>query len=167
MCGWTLAHWPRGEGAMNDQQVIVVGGSSGVGEANARLFLARGMDVVIAGRAPTKLERALDRLGGRSMRVIDTTIPDRVARLFAAIGPFDHLVLSLSGGGDGGPSPALEAAASIESEHEQLHESGRRCWSRRRPRRTVIPCPSRRCIRAWLCRRPRSIRPLTRSREQG
>jgi NAD(P)-dependent dehydrogenase (short-subunit alcohol dehydrogenase family) len=33
-----------------------------------------------------------------------------VARLFAAIGPFDHLVLSLSGGGGGGPFAQLELA---------------------------------------------------------
>ena len=65
---------------MEQQRVVVVGGSSGSGEAAARLFLARGLDVLIAGRDPAKLERALDRLGGGTLQVVDATIPEDVAR---------------------------------------------------------------------------------------
>jgi hypothetical protein len=59
---------------------------------------------VIAGRTLTKLEQARDRLGGGTIQVLGASLPERVARFFAEIGPFDHLVLSLSGGGGGGTS---------------------------------------------------------------
>ena len=48
---------------MTSERVIVVGGSSGIGEASARLLLNRGMAVVIAGRNRIKLEQARDRIG--------------------------------------------------------------------------------------------------------
>ena len=90
------------------ERVIVMGGSSGIGEAAARMFIARGMDVVIAGRDRTKLEQALGRIGGGTVQVVDATGPEDVARCFMAVGPFNHLVLSLSGGGGGGPFAQLD-----------------------------------------------------------
>lgn len=92
------------------QRVIVVGGTSGIGEATARLFLARGMDVVIAARDASKLEQARGRLGGGTAHTVDATVRDDVEGLFAAVGAFDHLVLSVSGGRGGGPFTQLDLA---------------------------------------------------------
>jgi NAD(P)-dependent dehydrogenase (short-subunit alcohol dehydrogenase family) len=92
------------------QRVIVMGGSSGIGEAAARLFIARGLAVVIAGRDRTRLGQALGRIGGGTMQVVDATVPEDVARCFAALGPFDHLILSMSGGAGGGPFAQLDLA---------------------------------------------------------
>ncbi len=96
--------------SMDNRRVIVMGGSSGIGEATARMFAACGADVVIAGRDPAKLERALGRIGRGTPRVVDATNPADVARCFAEVGPFDYLVLTLSGAAGGGPFAEIDLA---------------------------------------------------------
>jgi NAD(P)-dependent dehydrogenase (short-subunit alcohol dehydrogenase family) len=83
---------------------VVFGGSSGIGEATARAFAAAGARVTIVGRDPQKLAAAATRLpGGVAARAVDAMDRRAVDALFAELGPFDHLVLSISGGKGAGP----------------------------------------------------------------
>jgi len=88
-------------------KVVVVGGSSGIGEATARLFLEQGAEVVIAGRSEPRLQGAATRLGEVRAEVADGANRNSVAALFERIGMFDHLVLALSGGRGAGPIASL------------------------------------------------------------
>jgi NAD(P)-dependent dehydrogenase (short-subunit alcohol dehydrogenase family) len=70
------------------QQVVVLGGSSGIGYATAAAATARGASVVIVSRSA---ERAAARLGAQG-RAADLTDPDAVATVLAGLGVIDHLV---------------------------------------------------------------------------
>lgn len=84
--------------------VIVFGGSSGIGEAAARAFAAAGSRVTIVGRDPQKLAAARERLpAGVVAKAVDAMDRAAVDALFAELGAFDHLVLSISGGKGAGP----------------------------------------------------------------
>jgi NAD(P)-dependent dehydrogenase (short-subunit alcohol dehydrogenase family) len=84
-------------------KAVVVGGSSGIGEATARKFAQSGAEVVIAGRDKSRLDAAVKRLGDVRGEVADGTAFESVKRLFEVVGRFDHLVLALSGGRGAGP----------------------------------------------------------------
>jgi NAD(P)-dependent dehydrogenase (short-subunit alcohol dehydrogenase family) len=89
--------------------VLVIGGTSGIGEATACAFSARGDRVVVAGRDPQRLSAALDRLGdGVEGTACDAGDPDAVHELAASIAPIDVLVLAPSGAAGAGPIADLE-----------------------------------------------------------
>jgi NAD(P)-dependent dehydrogenase (short-subunit alcohol dehydrogenase family) len=90
----------------NDDTVVVIGGSSGMGLAVARRCLADGAKVVIAGRSAARLEAASEQLarllpasaGGSNDRLaaIVADIGDRaqLSRLFEETGKLSHLVVT-------------------------------------------------------------------------
>ena len=82
-------------GRMDAKAAVVVGGSSGFGEAIARRFVAEGAKVLIAARGPERLEQVAADLGVES-RVCDASrfadletlaahAVDRLGRLDVAI----------------------------------------------------------------------------------
>ncbi len=88
--------------------VLVLGGTSGIGEATARSFAARGDEVVIAGRDGRRLAQALERLGdGVRGAALDASDAPAVRELAASVAPIDVLVLALSGGVGAGPLDQL------------------------------------------------------------
>jgi NAD(P)-dependent dehydrogenase (short-subunit alcohol dehydrogenase family) len=95
--------------------VVVMGGSSGIGEATAALFAAQGAEVVITGRNRDRLEQAAGRIGGKvTAHAVDATVATEVASFFGQLDPavpIDHLVLALTGGAGGGPFASLDLAA--------------------------------------------------------
>jgi NAD(P)-dependent dehydrogenase (short-subunit alcohol dehydrogenase family) len=97
---------------LENQRVVVLGGTSGIGLATARGALDRGAEVVITGRDQDKLRTAADDLGARATAIrADATDPEELEGLFQGLGRFDHLVLALSGGSAGaGPIGALALA---------------------------------------------------------
>jgi NAD(P)-dependent dehydrogenase (short-subunit alcohol dehydrogenase family) len=83
--------------------VLVIGGTSGIGEATARAFAARGERVVVAGRDQQRLEKALARLGdGVDGTTCDAADAGAVRELAASIAPIDVLVLAPSGAAGAG-----------------------------------------------------------------
>jgi NAD(P)-dependent dehydrogenase (short-subunit alcohol dehydrogenase family) len=89
---------------MSSQHTVIVGGSSGIGLATARHFLASGARVTITGRNETRLVEASRQLGPEAQVVrMDATAVDALPAQFAQIGKFDHLVLALGSGKGVGP----------------------------------------------------------------
>lgn len=74
---------------------LVIGGSSGIGEATARLAAEGGGVVTIASRSADKLAAALARLpAGVGSAVLDVVDAAAVQHFFAGQAPWDHVVLA-------------------------------------------------------------------------
>ena len=93
---------------MSSETVVIVGGSSGIGEAAARAFLARGARTLIVGRDRARLDAALARLPGARGLAGDARDGSAMRKLFEELGPFEHLVMCQSGGKGGGPIAQLQ-----------------------------------------------------------
>ena len=104
--------------SLKDKRVLVVGGSSGIGQAVAAQALAAGAAVTIASRSQAKLQKAADALGGGvRIAVLDNTDEAQVTAFFGGEAPFDHIVISAAETAFGpvrGLSPA-DARAAMES----------------------------------------------------
>ncbi len=93
------------------QRVVVMGGSSGIGEAAAGAFAADGAEVVVTGRDRERLDAAVARIGGKTTgRQLDATDPAALAAFFAEEGAVDHLVVAVSGAAGSGPFAQLDLA---------------------------------------------------------
>src|SRR6266545_4650 len=82
---------------LQGSKIVVVGGSSGIGLGAAAAALERGAEVVLVGRSEDRLRAASAALGGPArVKAIaaDATHEDEVARMFAEVGAFDHLVVT-------------------------------------------------------------------------
>ncbi|MBB5913452.1 NAD(P)-dependent dehydrogenase (short-subunit alcohol dehydrogenase family) [Nocardia transvalensis] len=89
-------------------RVVVMGGSSGIGEATAALFAAGGAEVVVTGRSQDKLDAAVARIGGKTTaHRVDAGSQAEVDAFFAQAGTIDHLVISVSGSAGSGPFAEL------------------------------------------------------------
>jgi NAD(P)-dependent dehydrogenase (short-subunit alcohol dehydrogenase family) len=94
-------------------RVLVVGGSSGIGQATAAAFAAAGARVTIASRSRAKLDAALAAIGATSAPVtaveLDITDEAAVTAYFSAAEPWDHVVVSAAQT-PGGPARQLPLA---------------------------------------------------------
>ena len=87
--------------SLHGQRVILVGGTSGIGLGVAAAALAAGAQVVVASSQAANVDAAVKQLGeGASGSVVDVGDEASVARMFEALGAFDHLTYSA---GDWGP----------------------------------------------------------------
>lgn len=103
---------------LEGKKVLVVGGSSGIGEAAAEALAALGAQVTIASRNPAKLQAAAGRLGsGVSTAVLDTSNDAGVEAFFAAHGEYDHVVVSAAQTSSGAVRelPLVDAYAAMNS----------------------------------------------------
>ncbi|WP_227984880.1 SDR family oxidoreductase [Nocardia spumae] len=90
-------------------RVVVMGGSSGIGEATAALFAGEGAEVVVTGRSRDKLDAAVARLGGKTTGYrLDATDPAQIVAFFEQSGPIDHLVIAVSGSAGSGSFAELD-----------------------------------------------------------
>ncbi|OAV53555.1 short-chain dehydrogenase [Rhizobium sp. WYCCWR10014] len=96
---------------MSLQHVVVIGGSSGIGLATAKLLLKQGYTVTIAGRDGEKLAAAKASLEGdpRSL-VLDAAELSSLGEAFDGVGAFGHLVLAMGSGHGAGPFATLDMA---------------------------------------------------------
>ncbi len=90
-------------------RVVVMGGSSGIGEATAALFAAGGAEVVVTGRGQDKLDAAVGRIGGKTTGYrMDAMSQDDIDGFFAQSPAIDHLVIAVSGAAGSGPFAELD-----------------------------------------------------------
>ncbi|UCD82659.1 MAG: SDR family oxidoreductase [Desulfobacterales bacterium] len=79
---------------LKDKNVLVIGGSSGMGLAIAEAAVREGAAVIIAGRSESKLNAACQKIGANvRQQPVDFTDEAAVKRLFTAVGPIDHLAI--------------------------------------------------------------------------
>lgn len=80
---------------LQNQRIIIIGGSSGIGFETARQAIAQGASVIIASRSKEKLQNAKEKLGDRAEAyVLDTSQEQQVQSFFQKTGSFDHLVVT-------------------------------------------------------------------------
>ena len=109
---------------LNGKVAIVTGGTSGIGEATAKLFAGYGAKVVVAGRREDRgnsVVKAIEDEGGEATFIkTDVTHPDEVASLVeATIKHFGRLDCAVNNAGATGPT--LTPLADIEeSEWDDL-----------------------------------------------
>lgn len=91
---------------MTDKTAVIVGGTSGIGLATATLLSGQGATVHVTGRSPERLESARSRR--LHVHQADGTSRADMDELFAQVGTFDWLVLSMSGSDGAGPLESLD-----------------------------------------------------------
>lgn len=82
---------------LSEQNIVIVGGGSGIGRGVARACLDRGARVVLVGRTLSKLTGALATLeaGERGRGIVaDITLEADVVRLFQELPSVDHVVVT-------------------------------------------------------------------------
>jgi NAD(P)-dependent dehydrogenase (short-subunit alcohol dehydrogenase family) len=99
--------------SFDGQRVVIIGASTGIGEAAARAFAATGAAVTIAGRSKERLDHAARRIGHPvQVTELDATSRGALDAFIGTSGTIDHLVLSASPGAVGaGPIAAPDEAA--------------------------------------------------------
>ena len=90
---------------LKGKRALVVGGSSGIGLATARLLAVRGARVTAAGRDPRKLAAVGEGIEGV---VLDGASSASLREYFSSAPKIDLLVLALSGGKGAGPFRSLD-----------------------------------------------------------
>jgi NAD(P)-dependent dehydrogenase (short-subunit alcohol dehydrogenase family) len=78
---------------LRSAQVVVFGGSSGIGLAAAAAAKARGAEVTLVGRTASKLEAAARAIGGARTAVADIGDKHAVEAAFQTMTRIDHLVV--------------------------------------------------------------------------
>lgn len=79
---------------MEHKKIVIIGGSSGMGLATAKMLHSLGHEIVIASRSKDKLKKAVQEIGKAESCVLDVTNEKDIARFFDFVGPFDHLITS-------------------------------------------------------------------------
>jgi NAD(P)-dependent dehydrogenase (short-subunit alcohol dehydrogenase family) len=96
---------------MSSQHAVIVGGTSGIGQATAQALLAAGGRVTVTGRNEARLAQARRVLGPEAQVLqMDAAAADALPAQFAEIGGFDHLVLALGSGRGLGPLAGIDLA---------------------------------------------------------
>jgi len=80
---------------LQDQRVVVLGGTSGIGLATAELAAAQGATIIVASSNPDSVKGALETLPDSATgEAVDLTNSGEVAAFFDRLEPFDHLVFT-------------------------------------------------------------------------
>ncbi|HEY2048488.1 MAG TPA: SDR family oxidoreductase [Caulobacteraceae bacterium] len=78
---------------LNNQRIVVLGGTSGLGLAVAQAAVVEGAAVVVGSSSQARVDAALALLGKTAEgRAVDLSDPSATRAFFERTGPFDHLV---------------------------------------------------------------------------
>ena len=79
--------------SLRDKKVVIIGGSSGIGLAVAKLIAAEGAKITIASRTRERLEKAAAKIDGEvNIATIDTLDESSVKDCFSKLNDIDHLL---------------------------------------------------------------------------
>jgi NAD(P)-dependent dehydrogenase (short-subunit alcohol dehydrogenase family) len=82
---------------LENKRIVIIGGSSGIGFAIAKLAISEKAKVIIASRSEEKLMLSKKKLDNNvEIKTIDTRDEEALKVFFADIGKFDHLQISAS-----------------------------------------------------------------------
>jgi NAD(P)-dependent dehydrogenase (short-subunit alcohol dehydrogenase family) len=80
---------------LQNERVVILGGSSGIGLAVAGQAASEGAEIVIASSNPERNKQAIDSLNGNAQgHTVDLSDEQAVENLFTKIGAFDHLAFT-------------------------------------------------------------------------
>ena len=79
------------------QRIVILGGTSGIGLATARLGAARGAEPILVGRDPQRLAAAAAETGATRSRAFDVTDEHALADFLGSVGPIDHVLVTTGG----------------------------------------------------------------------
>jgi NADP-dependent 3-hydroxy acid dehydrogenase YdfG len=104
---------------LTGKNVVIVGGSEGIGFAVAKIAKENGANVIIAGRSAEKLERAAAQLGDVKTFVADYTDETVVNNLFVKLERVDHVYIAAG---------AFVGGTILEGKIEDFQSSFARIW---------------------------------------
>lgn len=76
------------------QNVVVIGGSAGIGLETARRARAEGAKVILTARNPEHLKHAATEIGAMSTAAFDATDPFALERFFGGLPMIDHVMVT-------------------------------------------------------------------------
>lgn len=81
-----------------NESILIIGGSSGMGLATAKLAANNGYKVIIASRSKNKLDSAVKSINHKNLsaHLVDTRDQNSIMNLFKTIGNINHLVITAS-----------------------------------------------------------------------
>ena len=88
---------------MKEQQVVVIGGSEGIGLAVAKAARGLGARVLAVARTKEKLEAARDAVSGLEIRVADINNAASIEEIFTELSVVDHVYIAAGSTKIGGP----------------------------------------------------------------
>lgn len=81
--------------SLDQQKIVIVGGSSGIGLATAKAAVAARAIVTIAGRSSQKLDQAKQQMNGQvETAILDLLQEEDLQTFFKHVGVIDHLVVT-------------------------------------------------------------------------
>jgi NAD(P)-dependent dehydrogenase (short-subunit alcohol dehydrogenase family) len=84
-----------GENGFENQRVVVLGGSSGIGLAVAEQVALQGAEVVIVSSKATRVQEAVKSIGEKAQgQAVDVSDEKAIESFFTTLGAFDHLVFT-------------------------------------------------------------------------
>ena len=88
---------------MNNQQIVIIGGSEGIGLAVAKATRALGARVLAVSRTRAKLEAARNAVNGLQIRAADINDTASIQELFSKLSTVDHVYIAAGSSTLGGP----------------------------------------------------------------
>ena len=117
---------------LNGKNVVVMGGTSGIGLATAKAAQKAGANVWCAGRTQENIEAASTALSNAQFRKLDTHDVAGLEALFAEVGQVDHIVAAATGAN-------RTTRPFMEQTEEQFSEAFNKFWGYTRVVRAGVP----------------------------